>query len=424
MTADRPDRIFAVGVNHRTGSVALRDRLFVDEAMLPRVYERFAAGGIRQAVVLSTCDRVEVQGAAADPEGAAGVVREVLAALGGVERETLDAGLYARYDDEAVRHIFAVAASLDSQVIGEPQVLGQVKEGHRMASAAGMVGRELEGVLQAAYAAAKRVRSETAIGVRAVSLAAAAVEIARELHGALDHCPVLLLGLGEVGDLIVQQLRASGVERVSLTGPERRTESEARVIGAHFLPFEDLAAGLARADIVVSAAGLGRYLVDAGHVARALRERRRRPMLFLDGGVPADIEPGVHDLDGAFVYTLDDLERVAHEGRMQRVALAGDAWRIVEEAVAAWRADQAEREAVPAVVALRERFEAARREILDGRPGLDAEEATRLLINRLLHEPSTVLRELAAAGAAGADTEVATRLETMVRRIFGLGPQE
>ena len=419
MAGERQARIFAVGVNHRSGSTSLRERLFVDHDMMPRFYERLARRSVSQAVVLSTCDRVEIQGADSEPETAVDAVRDIMMASSGVAPVALDAGLYAKFDEDAVRHVFAVAASLDSQVIGEPQVLGQVKEGHRLAAAAGMVGRELEWLLQTAYGVAKRVRTETAIGERAVSLASAAVEIARDLHGSLDDRSLLIIGLGDVGDLMAQQLRASGIGRVSMTGLERRVADEAHAIGAHFLPFDELAGGLARADIVVSAAGLGRYLVDEAIAAAALRARRRRPMLFLDGGVPADIEPEVHALDGAYVYTLDDLERVAHEGRQQRVALSSDAWRIVDEELEAWRVGRAERNAVPAVVALRRRFEDVRRDILAARPGIDAEEATRLLVNRLLHEPSLALRDIAAGRMAvqGESTE------DLVRRLFALGSE-
>lgn len=417
MAPDNPARIFAVGVNHRSGSVFLRDRLFVDEEMLPEIYGRLARHAVQQAVVLSTCDRVEVQGADREPARAAAAVRTIFESLSGANVELGDA-VYERYDEAAVRHIFAVASSLDSQIVGEPQVLGQVKEAHRHAGAAGMLGPELDNVLQSAYTTAKRVRTETSIGERAVSIAAAATQIATDIHGELDECGVLVVGLGEIGDLILRQLRAAGAARITLTGPGRRTEREAMALGLHHLPFEDLADGLSKADIVISAAGLGRILVDQEMVAAALRVRRRRPILLLDGGMPADIEADVHDLDGAFVYSLDDLEQIAHRGRQQREAVAAEAGRIVDEEVDRWLAGRNVRDLVPTVVALRAQYEAARRDILTSRPGIDAEEATRLLVNRLLHGPTRTLRDLAAAGD---DSEAA---EDLVRRLFALDDED
>jgi glutamyl-tRNA reductase len=414
MSPENPARVFAVGVNHKSGSAFLRDRLFVDEEMLPEFYGRLARESIGQAIVLSTCDRVEIQGAHPDPERAVSVIHEFFKRIGGSDAEMLDHALYAYFDDAAVRHIMAVASSLDSQVIGEPQVLGQIKEAHRHAGAAGMVGHEMDDVLQLAYGAAKRVRRETSIGERAVSIASAAVQIAQDIHGDLRERNTLIVGLGEIGDLIVRQLKAAGAHRISLTGPGRRTEREALAQGFHFLPFDDLAGGLARADITVSAAGLGRFLVGKGMVDQALRERRRRPMLFLDGGLPADVEPDVHDSDGAFVYTLDDLEQVAQRGRQEREAVAKEAWEIVDREVERWRAGHNVKAVVPTLVALRSKFDLAREEILASRPEIDAHEATRLLVNRLLHAPTRALRNLAEQGAEK-DTG-----EMLVRRLFAL----
>ncbi len=418
MPPDNPAKVFAVGVNHRSGSAFLRDRLFVDEEMLPEVYGRLARGGIRQAVILSTCDRIEIQGADAEPEHAAQVVFDVFKSAATGDEDTLKKALYSHFDIAAVRHIMAVASSLDSQIVGEPQVLGQVREAHRHAAAAGMSGHELDDVLQAAYTTAKRVRSETSIGERAVSIASAAVQIAEDLHGDLGERSVLIIGLGEIADLIVRQLRAAGIERISMTGPGRRAEREALALGFHFVPFERLGEGLIRADIAVTAAGLGRYLVESAMVSEALRERRRRPMLFLDGGVPADVDPDVHDIDDAFVYTLDDLEQVALRGRQEREVVATEAWRIVDTEVERWRAGRALRDVVPTLVSLRERFDAMRLEILADRPGIDAEEATRLLVNRLLHAPTLALREMTG------DRDETVEAERLVTRLFRLNLED
>ncbi|MEC8202536.1 MAG: glutamyl-tRNA reductase, partial [Pseudomonadota bacterium] len=235
-----------------------------------------------------------------------------------------------------------------------------------------------------------------------------------DIHGDLKDVGVLVIGLGEIADLIVRQLKAAGAGQIALTGNGRRAEREAQALGYRYLPMEELDQGLVRADITVTAAGLGKYLVDKEAVDRALRSRRYRPMLFLDGGLPNDIEPEVHDLGDAFVYTLDDLEQVAQRGRMQREAVAREAWAIVDAEVACWTAGLAAREAAPAVVALRAHFENLRQDVLTEQPHVSADEATRLLINRLLHAPTVVLRELATQG----DTKQTT--DALVRRLFAL----
>lgn len=422
MSAGAQARPFVVGANHRSSTVALRDRLFIDEAKAPLFLARLAEMGVAQAIVLSTCDRVEVQSVSADPVVAAQSVRDLLAAASGQPEAEVAEQIYDLSDDAAVRHIFAVAASLDSQTVGEPQVLGQVREGHRMAQAHHMVGAELESLMQAAYGVAKRVRTETEVGRHPVSIASAAGRIARDVQGDLAEAGLLLVGLGDMGDIVIEQLRAAGAERITMTGPSRRTEAVARRAGYRFVPFDALEAALKDAEIVVAAAGTGRRLVDAAAMERALVQRRRRPVLLIDAGVPGDIDPGVGELEGAFLFTLDDLERVAMEGRSTRGAAASAAWDIVDAEVATWRRNRAGREAVPAIVALRTHFETVRDDVLAAGNNTDAAEATRMLINRLLHDPSGAMREIAETDGAGHDSYGAA--ERLLRRLFALGAGE
>jgi len=419
MPAHGPAEPFVVGATHRSSGLALRDRLFIDDSAMPDLFRRLREAGIRQAIVLSTCDRVEVQGMSESPREAIDTVCGIFADRAGEEPAAIAGEIDVLSGDAAVRRIFGVAASLESQVIGEPQVLGQVKAGHRLAARYGMVGPQLETLLQAAYMAAKRVRTETPIAERSVTLASGAVQLARDLHGELTEVQGLILGLGDMGDLIGGQLRLAGVGRMVLTGPSRRSESEARRMGCNFVPFEALDDALAEADIIVTASGSGRYLVTAEAMSRALQRRRHRPVLVIDGGVPGDVEPSVHDLEDAFVYSLDDLEMVARRNLAGREAAAEDAWRIVDEAVAAWHRSRAERDAVPTLVALRDRFDAIRDEVLAADPKADANEATRRLVNRLLHAPSTALRDVAAS--AGEDVDEAVRV---INRLFGLGGED
>lgn len=385
--------------------------------------ERLRAVGVTQAVWLSTCDRVEVQAVHPRPHEAALAIAAVMAERVGMAAAEFTDQLYIRTGPEAIRHLFAVACSLDSQIIGEPHILGQLKAAHRGAATQGLTGPELEAVLQAAYAAAKRVRSETPIAEGATSLAAAAIQVARDLHGDLRRCAALLIGLGDMGTLVLDGLREAGLPRLTVAAPvDRRAEAASRRLSGHFAPWADLDAALAGADIVVTATGLGRYILSTAMVEVALKRRRRRPIFVVDAAIPSDVDPAVAGMDGAFVYDLADLERVALQGRVGREAATQAAWSIVEEAVAAFARDRAERAAVPAVAALRAHFERERRRLLADHSGLDAGSATRLLVNRLLHHPSEALRELAADPEGGNAMGLAERAaaERLLFRLFHL----
>jgi glutamyl-tRNA reductase len=409
-------RLFAAGIDHRSSALELRDRIFIAEAELPGFHAELRRAGIEQAIVLSTCDRVEVLGAHGDPAAAAAAVNSLLAARAGAA--SLHGHAYALTDAAALRRIFGVAAALESQVLGEPQVLGQVKAAHQMAQAAKLMGPELEHALQAAYGAAKRTRNETAVGQRPVTLASAAIQLARDVQGDISRSAGLLVGSGELGELLVEQLKSAGLRSLAVTGPHHaRAEETARRLASHVFPFGELETRLADADIVVTALGSGKHVIAAPAMDRAMAQRRRRPVFIVDLGVPADVESAVEALDGVFRYDLDDLEHVTMTGRASRGAAAADAWAIVEQEMAAFARGRAERDAVPALTALRQHFEAVRAQVLRQADG-DAARATELLVNRLLHDPSEVLRQIAAGENAGvADSEVAARVVAALFRL-------
>lgn len=407
------ERLMVFGLNHRTAAQGLRDKVFLEADEQPAFLSQVRAAGIAEAMVVSTCDRVEVIAACRDTEAAGDRLRELLIARSGLPAASFEAQWYRASGADAAGHLFAVTAALESQVIGEPQVLGQVKESHRAAAAAGMVGPRLEAALQAAYGAAKRVRNETPIGEMPISIAAAAVQIAKRIHGDLARCTVLLLGLGEMGELLGGELRAAGAGRlVVVHESEKRAEMAAHRLGCHFRPLAEQAEALVEADLVIAASGTGRRAVGADDAEAALKRRRRRPMFFVDAAVPGDVDPSVGELDGAFLYSLADLEKAAVAGRVSRQATLEAARKILDEELAAYLRSRAEREAVPAIVALRRQFESAREAVL-AQPGLDAAEATRRLVNRLLHRPSEALRRAAADGA-----EDRGALERSVKKLF------
>ena len=389
-----------VGTNHRTAPVGVRDLLFVDDAEATV----FLLGlGLPEVLVLSTCDRVELWAWQADP----GLLTSALLA------RVSSAPLYALTGEEALHHAFAVTSAMDSLIIGEPQVPGQVKAAARLARQAGTMGTGLEGVLDAALSAAKRVRTETAIGEGPVSIAAAACQVARDLHGDLSTRRAILAGAGDMGEMVAESLLAAGLGHLDVTAPRTsRAEAVARALNANVIPFESLPETLPLADVVLSAVGARVVTFGTDVVARALKARRRRPVFLVDCAIPGDVDPAVNRLDGAFLYDLTDLERVAMKGRSSREQSAVAARAIVEEEVAAFGKDRTARQAVPVIVGLRRYFEDQRLGVLD--ENIPSSEATRLLINRLLHNPSEVLKEAAAQG------EDWQSMERLLKKLFRL----
>ena len=413
-------RLVVVGASHRTSSETTRDRLFISEDDLPAFLGKVTEAGFSQAVAMSTCARTEIFGLADDAVDARRGAIGVLSDLAQMAPESLAAETYTLEHEDALRHLFSVAASLDSPIVGEPEVTGQFRDAVRIASVHDRVGSGLNAIVQAANSAAKRIRTETAIGERSVSMAACATQVAKDVQGDLSRASAVLVTGGEMGELIVDQMRSAGLSQLTVVARSRaRAEIGARRYGCHVGVLDDLPGLLPSADIVVSSLGAGRFLIDRDSAGAALAQRRRRPMLFVDAAIPPDVEPAVNDLDGAFVYSLDDLERIALEGRSMRDQAAADAATIVDEEIEKFHRASAERSATPAVIALRDHFERTRTDVLaelaQADPALD--DATRRLINRLLHTPSETLRALAAE-----NDPAALQAEDLLRQLFKLDP--
>ena len=406
-----PRTFLVVGAEHKRAPLLLRDRLQGDESDALHLLSRCREMGLDQAMVLATCDRCEVWAAVTDDTRAAADITTLIAEAAGGSVPEIAPQLHYLSDDAALRYAFAVASSLESQVIGEPQVLGQVKEAYRLAGRTGMSGSMLDAILQAALATAKRVRSDTDIAAQSVSMAACVVKLSRQVHGKLDKAGALLLGDGDLGDLVADQLTEAGVKRWSIVHP---TLSRARELAtrrqAHAAALDGLEQALVDADILVAALDSLTYVVTAPMISAALKKRRRRPMLLLDLAIPGDIDPAIDAIDDAFRYGFDDLERLAMSGRKERAKAMQAAYAIVDEDLALFQRAQEERGATDMVADLRSHFEAERLAILAENPQMDAAEVTRRLVNRLLHRPITALKQ----------GQPEKSLDEAARRLFGL----
>ncbi len=421
MTGADPDPIanlISAGLTLDSAGPELRDLVFGCEPDLTRLLHRLRVSSLDDAVAISTCERIEIFAVSAAPE-AAGIMFDILAGETGAATGALQEQSRRLHGGQALNRLFAVTAGLESQVPGEPQILGQVKESHRQAAALGLVGPGLEPMLQAAYQTAKRVRNETDIGHYTVSIAASALMVARDVHGDLRRCTAVVIGLGEMAEFLASELKAAGAGDIAVLHPTlARARAAAHRLSCHFRPWEELDQALAGADIVVGALGTGQFSVTRNQGEAALRARRRAPMYFIDSAVPHDIDPAVNDLDGAFVYDLEDLERIALRGRASRENALEAARDIVAQELADYSRQHAARGVAPTVVALRQHFEAVRAEILAG-GNLDADEATRRLINRLLHDPTVVLKASAAASRQ-TGPHAPFKLEATLKRLFHL----
>jgi glutamyl-tRNA reductase len=359
--------IVLVGLNHRTAPIEVRERLAFTEEELPDALRRLVDGvAIAEGLILSTCNRVEILAATGVPtrssdraeRAAIERIRAFLRDQRQVPPNVYEAALYHYVGREAVRHLFRVTAGLDSLVLGEPQIFGQVKDAYARALAAGTVGKTLHLLVPRAFSVAKRVRTETAIGEEAVSVSSVAVELARKIFDDLQGRTVLLVGAGKMAELTVRHLLASGVRHLLICNRTReRAEQLATQFGAEALSLEVLPTSLARADILICSAGGTEPIVRREHVAAAMLARRNRPLFLIDISVPRTVEPSVGQLANVFLYDIDDLEQIAHAHMERRRHEAARAEMIVDQAVEAFMKSLRSLEIGPVIAAFRRRLE-------------------------------------------------------------------
>ncbi|MGC2322025.1 MAG: glutamyl-tRNA reductase, partial [Terriglobales bacterium] len=395
------NRFLLIGVNHRTAPVEVRERLAIPESRLPEATKRLAGHpGIEEAMIVSTCNRVELVARATN--GTADL-RSFIREYFQVEPCTVEQHLYEYRASDAVRHLFRVAASLDSMVVGEPQILGQVKEAYAVARGVGAVNSHLDALVTRAFAVAKRVRSETAIGTSAVSVASVAVELAQKIFGSLNGRTVFLVGAGKMSELAARHLVQQGAGAILVTN---RTMERARQLAEPFngrvIPFEQLYDAASEADIVISSTGAPHPIFRTEHCQNFMHRRRNRPMFFIDIAVPRDVDPAVNKLEGVFVYDIDDLQQVAAAHMAERNLQAGDAEALIAAEVARFHERERTVNVAPAIVSLQRQAEEIRQAELHRMHAkfgsLNAEQIaavealTRGLVNKFLHPQMQALK--------------------------------
>ena len=411
-----------LGVNHLSAPLDVRERLAISPGMLADATRSLAhRPGVKEALILSTCNRVELL---TEQENTADL-RSFLGEYFSIPRHELDPHLYEFREREAVRHLFRVASSLDSMVVGEPQILGQVKDSYAVAREVGSVSSSLDRLLQSALAVAKKVRTETEIGSSSVSIASVAVDLAKQIFGSLQRSQVLLVGAGKMSELAARHLIAQGASHLMVAN---RTSERAQRLAEEFhgvaVPFADLQLHAPKADIIITSTGAGKHLFNVADAQGMLHRRRSKPVFFIDIAVPRDVDPGVNRVDGAFVYSIDDLQQVAAQNMTERSREASAAEQIVADEVERYQRKLQTLDAVPGIRALQQQAEQIRLAELDRNRGRLAdltpeqqaavEALTRSLANKFLHAPMTAMREAANAGDTGALDEL--------RRIYRIEP--
>ena len=417
--------LFLLGVSHRTAPVDLREKLDFSSRDLGQAVEALASRpSATESVVLSTCNRSEIYVASEDPARAREELVAFLSEFHGLPPETFLPHLFVKEDAAAAGHLFRVAAGLDSLVVGEPQILGQVKEAFQTAPDRRAAGPLLSKVFHWSFNVGKRVRTETALGEGAVSISFAAVALARKIFGHLAGRRVLVVGAGEISTLTAQHLRTQGVGDIVITSRTlAHAEALAQEVKGRAVPWDEMPVALQSADIVLTATGSQRPIITRQHLSSHAGRRRNEPLFIIDVAVPRDVEASVGEIEQVFLYNVDDLQGIVNENLSRRSAEVDRAEAIVAEELTRFSSWRRSRGAIPTVVALRQRFDEIRRAELrrldaklaglspDAKARVD--EVTRLVVEKLLLEPTEQLKALP-------DEETQAVYTDAINRVFGL----
>ncbi len=424
-------KLIIVGLNHRTAPVGVREKVSFSRDTIGDHLRRLVNDfGLNEGVILSTCNRVEVLALSHDQDMDKGVlqVKRFLSASSGIPLDTLEEHLYAYRGADAVRHLFRVGAGLDSMVLGEPQILGQVKDAYAYAVEHDSAGVIVNKLYHKAFSVAKRIRTETKIGEAAVSISFAAVELAKKIFGELSGKTVMLLGAGEMAELAAKHLLRAGIREIMVANRtyERAVEF-VREFGGTAIMFREFPHHLKNVDIVIASTGSKTFIIREEQVREVLRERKNRPMFFIDISVPRNVDPLVNNIDNTYVYDIDDLQGVVASNLRERSKEAEEAARIIEEEIERFYRWIKSLDVVPTIIALRNYCDGIRKNELERAlktlNGLDAKQIktldamTRAIVNKILHEPVSRLKR--DADKIEGDTYIDT-----IRKLFDLDALE
>lgn len=420
-------KALVVGLNHKIADVDVREKLAFSGPRLEEGLMRFKGlPWVEEAIILSTCNRVELYANVVDIQKASESIKDFLSEFHNIRRGSLDTGLYIYNGTEAVRHVFRVASSLDSMVLGEPQILGQLKASFELALSKKTTGILLNKLMKKAISVAKRVRTETKIAENAVSISFAAVELAKKIFTDLSKRVFMLLGAGEMAELAAKHLISTGVKEVLVSN---RTYERACELSEEFkgkpIRFEEFIQEMARTDIVICSTGAPTYILTKTQMQKVMRDRKQRQVFIIDISVPRNIDPEINDLDNVYLYNVDDLQGVVDSNLFERRKEAEKAEKIIEEEMDTFLKWQASLDSVPTIVALREKAEGIKREelgkLLHKIPGIGEKEREAIeymataLVNKLIHPPTAALKE----ASEDKETVVAT-----IRRLYGINGEE
>ena len=417
--------IVVVGLSHKTANVEVREKLAFSPTQMEKPLQALLAlDGITEGIIVSTCNRVEIYITTRDIAGGIARVKRFLADYHNFPLDILEQHIYSLHGEDAIRHVFRVASSLDSMVVGEPQILGQIKTSYGYAAEYRSSGIILNRFLHKAFSVAKRVRTETKIASSAVSVAFAAVELAKKIFNDLSDKTVMLIGAGEMCELAAKHFLNSGVRGLMVTNRTfERAEKLADEFDGKAVRFDELFDQLHKADIILSSTGAPHTIIGAGDLEAVMRRRRQKPMFFIDIAIPRDIDPGVNNVENVYLFTVDDLQEVVASNLQQRKEEANKAEEIVNEEIGQFFKWLASLEVTPTIIALRNKFDEIRRAELektlvgwkdippDGQKKLEA--LTNAIMNKLLHPPTALIKQAGQGGRTDLYVDA-------VRALYGL----
>lgn len=420
-------KVLALGVNHKTANVEIREKLAFNGPKLEEgIFRLREIPEVKEAAVLSTCNRVELYMCVSNVISSADKIKDFLAEFHGVKRPDFEKSLFAHNGADAVRHVFRVASSLDSMVLGEPQILGQIKDAFDFALSKKTTGVLLNKLMKKAISTAKRVRTETRIAENAVSISFAAVELAKKIFTHLPGKSFMLLGAGEMAELAARHLVNNGVSDVMVVN---RTYERGCALAQEFngkpVKFEDFLHELVHADIIICSTGAPTYVLQKEQMQKVMKERKNRPVFIIDISVPRNIDPEINKIDNTYLYDVDDLQEVVDSNIHGRKIEAEKAEKIIDEEVDKFIRWMSSLDSVPTIVALRQKAEEIKREEFEKFRGKfsDMDEAkmkaveylATAIVNKLIHPPTTALKE---------DTEDRDELIAMIKKLYGINGDE